>query len=161
MDSQTLFRSFRLNGRAPHLSDLDLYARVFGTVEGASRLAAYLQDWDRYLVSPWVMFHADYPVGVAGFRIGFGGEGLELSFHFLPEVAGQGLASEFVQAALDQAASLYREDQFFAMVSLDNAASIRVLEKVGFVGDPPAGGQRRMRLTLTPRAGQDRAVPSV
>jgi RimJ/RimL family protein N-acetyltransferase len=143
------FRSARLNGRAPHPGDRELYALLFGPDRGAARLAADLQDLDRHAVSPWVLLHADHPVGVAGFRIGFGGRGLELSFQFLPEVAGQGLASEFVQAAVDLGTATFREDHFFAMVDTDNPASIRVLEKAGFRADPHGPQQTRLRLALT------------
>jgi RimJ/RimL family protein N-acetyltransferase len=157
MDANIVFRSTRLNGRAPRLGDRALYILLFGTIPGEARLTADLQDWDRYQVSPWVLFHADHPVGVAGFRIGFGDEGLELSFHFLPEVAGQGLASEFVQAALDHATTVLLEDRFFACVEPDNLASIRVLEKAGFVADPSARGHAQMRLGLKPRLAANRA----
>lgn len=113
------------------------------------RLAADLQDLERHAVSPWVLLHADHPVGVAGFHIGFGDQGLELSFQFLPEVAGQGLASEFVQAAVDHGTTKFRESHFFAMVDKDNSASIRVLQKAGFQADPPTPKHRRLRLSLT------------
>lgn len=146
MDAQTVFRTTRLNGRPPREGDGALYALLFGAQAGATRLAADLQDWDRHRVCPWVLFHAGHPVGVAGFRIGFGDDGLDLSFHFLPELAGQGLASEFVQAALDHAASILKEDRFFASVAPDNAASIRVLQKAGFEAAPAKGGVVRMRL---------------
>lgn len=152
MDAQTLFRTARLSGRAPFPGASALYGQVFGPERGPARLAADLQDWSRHGVAPWVLFHAGNPVGVAGFRIGFGETGLELSFHFLPDVAGQGLASEFVQAALDHAAQTLREDRFFAFVAVDNAASIRVLEKAGFHRERETKGGYLMRLMLTPTA---------
>ena len=84
-----------------------------------------------------------------------------MSFHFLPEMAGQGLASEFLQAALDHASAVYRENRFFAIVAPDNRASIRVLEKAGFVGDAPVQGQIVMRLALTSGTAADRAGPDI
>jgi RimJ/RimL family protein N-acetyltransferase len=97
-------------------------------------------------------------VGVAGFRIGFGDEGLELSFHVLPEASGQGLASEFVQAALDHGTGVLREDRFFAFVGQDNAASMRILEKAGFARDREHDGEHLMRLAVTrPRAADPAA----
>lgn len=116
-----------------------------------------MQDWALHEVAPWVLSHAGHPVGVGGFRIGFGEGGLELSFHFLPEVAGQGLASEFVQAALDHAISVLREDGFFAFVAADNAPSIRILEKSGFITQRENNGERLMRLTVSPRTEAGRA----
>ena len=158
MDAPTLFRTARLSGRAPHAGAAALYGTLFGPDRGPARLAADLQDWSRHEVAPWVLSHAGHAVGVAGFRIGFGETGLELSFHFLPEVAGQGLASEFVQAALDHAATVLREDRFFAFVGTDNAASLRVLEKAGFGRERESRGEWLMRLTLSPQ-GAARAVP--
>jgi RimJ/RimL family protein N-acetyltransferase len=148
MSGPVLFRTARLSGRAPYPGAEPLYAVLFGPDRGPARLSADLQDWTRHQVAPWVLFHADHPVGVAGFRIGFGETGLELSFHFLPDVAGQGLASEFVQAALDTAVAELREDRFFAFVGIDNAASIRVLEKAGFLREREARGEYLMRLSL-------------
>jgi RimJ/RimL family protein N-acetyltransferase len=148
MDAQTLFRTARLSGRAPYAGATALYGALFGPDRGPARLSADLQDWSRHQVAPWVLFHADHPVGVAGFRIGFGETGLELSFHFLPDVAGQGLASEFVQAALDHAERTLREDRFFAFVGKDNAASIRILEKAGFSRERESRGEYLMRRTL-------------
>jgi RimJ/RimL family protein N-acetyltransferase len=159
MDEPTLFRSARLSGQAPHDGARSLYGILFGPERGPARLEADMQDWARHAVAPWVLSHAGHPVGAAGFRIGFGGHGLELSFHFLPDVAGQGLASEFVQTALDHAVSVLREDQFFAFVALDNAASIRILQKAGFVPDRIANGEQLMRLRLSPRSRSD-ARPS-
>lgn len=148
MTTTPLFRSARLTGHAPDRRAAPLYADLFGAARGSDRLAADLLDWSRHGVAPWTLFHAGRAVGVAGFRIGFGGEGLELSFHFLPDVAGQGLASEFVQAALDHAITTFREDHFHAEVAPDNAISIRVLEKAGFRPEPDGADPVRMRLVI-------------
>lgn len=148
MTPPPLFRSARLSGYAPDPRAAPLYAALFGAAHGSDRLAADLLDWSRHAVAPWTLFHAGREVGVAGFRIGFGTEGLDLSFHFLPDVAGQGLASEFVQAALDHATTTLREDRFQAEVAPDNAISIRVLEKAGFRPEPGGGSPIRMTLTL-------------
>lgn len=148
MTSPPLFRSARLSGYAPDRRAAPLYAELFGAARGSDRLAADLLDWSRHAVAPWTLFHAGRAVGVAGFRIGFGGEGLNLSFHFLPDVAGQGLASEFVQAALDHAITTLREDHFHAEVAPDNAISIRVLEKAGFRPEPGGADPIRMKLTI-------------
>jgi len=159
MTDTTVFRSARLSGRAPDAGARALYAVLFGPDKGPARLIADIQDWTRHQVAPWVLFHAGHPVGVAGFRIGFGEGGLELSFHFLPDVAGQGLASEFVQAALDHAISVMREDSFFAFVTSDNAPSIRILEKAGFVEQQERKGEKLMRLTLRPSPARQPAPP--
>ena len=150
METPTIFRSARLSGRAPYAGATALYSALFGPDKGPQRLDADMQDWSRHQVAPWVLFHAGHPVGVAGYRIGFGEDGLEISFHFLPEVAGQGLASEFVQAALDHATGALREDRFFAFVPKSNAEAQRVLEKAGFRIDREGNGEWLMRLSLNP-----------
>ena len=162
MNAQIVFRSARLSARPPHPDAQGLYTLLFGPDRGPARLAADRQDWARHAVAPWVLSHADHPVGVGGFRIGFGGTGLELSFHFLPEVAGQGLASEFVQAALDHAATVLLEDRFFAFVAPDNLPSIRILEKSGFVRDHDreTRDETLMRLHLRPGSGERPARPA-
>lgn len=157
MDNKTIFRSTRLNGRAATQNDAGLYAALFDHATAAARLAEDLADWERDQLAPWVLFHAEHAVGIAGFRRAAGGEALELRFDFLPEAAGQGLASEFVQAALDHATLVPGQDRFFAIVGDDNPASIRVLEKAGFHAAPDG---QRMQLDLRPRAGARRSDPT-
>lgn len=144
------FHTARLAGRPPSEGALALYKVLFGAERGAAELAIDVQDWERYQVAPWVLRHAGNPVGVGGFRLGFGGDGLQLTFHFLPEVWGQGLASEFVQGALDHAALSLREDRMFAFVAPDNLASRRVLDKAGFhqAGFDERRGEILLRLDL-------------
>lgn len=128
---------------------MPLYIELFGQQAGERRLLTDMQDWQRHAVAPWVLQHADRCVGVGGFHIGFGDDGLEIDFHFLPEMTGQGLASEFVQGALDHAATTWKEDRFFGVVEGDNPAAQRILEKAGF---RETRGDRRLRLRLTPGA---------
>ena len=160
MESAILFRSARLSGRAPFAGAEPLYGMLFGPDRGPARLTADMQDWTRHGVAPWVLHHAGHPVGAAGFRIGFGEGGLELSFHFLPDLAGQGLASEFVQAALDHAIAELREDSFFAYVTEDNAPSIRILEKAGFKAERSRDGEILMRLSLPEWSADHHAAPA-
>lgn len=133
MDMQTPpFRTQRLTGRPPEPGAAALYTRLFPG-SGKDDLSRDRQDWARHAIAPWTLSHAGHDVGVGGFRIGFAEDGLEVLFHFLPEVWGQGLASEFLNAALDHARSTLREDHFFGHVARDDAASRRVMEKAGFV----------------------------
>lgn len=148
MTQGIVFRTLRLSGRAPTPAAAGLYDALFGA-QAAAQLESDVQDWTLRAVAPWTLSHAGHDVGVGGFRIGFGDAGLELSFHFLPEVWGQGLASEFVQGALDHAGLVLREDRFFAHVEPDNAPSIRVLSKAGFTVDPAAEDDVLMRLNLS------------
>ena len=157
MDNKTIFRSTRLNGRAATHADAALYAALFDPATAQARLAADLADWAQHQLAPWVLFHAEHAVGVAGFRRAGTDAALELRFDFLPDTAGQGLASEFVQAALDHATLVPGQDQFFAIVQDDNPASIRVLEKAGFTAAPDG---QRMQLDLRPRAGARQSDPT-
>jgi len=125
------FRTTRLSGRPPRPSALGLYRRLFeGT--GESDLDRDIQDWDRHRIAPWTLTHAGHDVGVGGFRIGFADEGLEVLFHFVPEVWGQGLSSEFLTAALDYGRQDLRETRFFGRAGADDTASWRVMDKAGF-----------------------------
>lgn len=159
MDHATIFRSTRLNGRATSPEDAALYTALFDAATAQARLAADLADWQAHGLAPWVLFHAEHAVGVAGFRHGDTDEGLELRFDFLPDVAGQGLASEFVQAALDHAMLVQGQDRVFARVSDDNPASMRVLAKAGFTADPTMASGGQMCLALRPKVVARRPDP--
>ncbi len=140
------FRTSRLSGRPPRPLALSLYIKLFGA-SGEGDLNRDIQDWDRHRIAPWTLAHASHDVGVGGFRIGFAENGLEVLFHFTPDVWGQGLASEFLSAALDHGRKVLREDRFFGRVASDDLASERVMTKAGFVdrGDT-VDGQRLLRL---------------
>jgi len=159
MTTTKLFRSTRLTGHPPSDEATRIYQTLFDEEGAEWRLQRDKMDWARHNVAPWVLHHAGAAVGVGGFRIGFGAEGLELSFHFLPEFWGQGLASEFVQAALDHATLCFREDRFFAVAGVKNTASIRVLEKAGFqkYGCDDVSCLLRLNLSETPVQPLDQA----
>lgn len=146
MDSASiLFRTTRLTGRAPGPGALSLYVRLFDE-NGAGDLDRDMQDWSRHAIAPWTLTHAGHDVGVGGFRIGFADDGLEVLFHFVPEVWGQGLASEFLSAALEHAKTTLRETQFFGYTHADETASRRVMEKAGFEAADSDGPGLLMRL---------------
>lgn len=149
MDTRTpLFRTQRLTGRPPCPEALPLYTRLFRDA-GAGDLSRDSQDWARHAIAPWTLTHAGHDVGVGGFRIGFAEDGLEVLFHFVPEVWGQGLASEFLSAALDHARTTLREDHFFGHVDAGDDASRRVMEKAGFQPAPgPATDDAGPRLLM-------------
>lgn len=136
----------RLTGRPPSPEALPLYGRLFDGA-GESDLNRDVQDWQRHQIAPWTLTHAGHDVGVGGFRIGFADDGLEVLFHFIPEVWGQGLASEFLTAALDHAQTILREDHFFGFIKPEDTASRRVMEKAGFLETPGKDDSRvQMRL---------------
>lgn len=131
MDDSVAFRTIRLSGRAPSPLALGLYQRLFET-RSESDLDRDMQDWQRHRIAPWTLAHAGHDVGVGGFRIGFGDDGLEVLFHFLPEVWGQGLASEFLIASLDHANYTLRATRFFGRIPAASEQSRRIMEKAGF-----------------------------
>lgn len=134
-------------GRPPQPSALQLYVSLF-TTSGEGDLNRDIQDWSRHRIAPWTLTHAGHDVGVGGFHIGFADNGLEVLFHFIPEVWGQGLASEFLTAALDHARRDLREDRFFGRVATEDTASLRVMEKAGFqatADESPSGILMRLK----------------
>lgn len=146
MVDRVAFRTMRLTGRAPSPMVLGLYQNLFGE-KGEGDLERDMQDWGRHRIAPWTLSHANHDVGVGGFRIGFGDDGLEVVFHFIPEVWGQGLASEFLIASLDHARYTLRATRFFGRVRGVSDRSRRVMEKAGFkVTEEEADGQLVMRL---------------
>ena len=56
----------------------------------------------------------------------------DLGFAFLPDHWGKGYAFEAASAVLDQARDVFRLTRILAITSLDNDASIKLLEKLGF-----------------------------
>lgn len=141
------FSTSRLSGRPPRPMALALYRKLF-EAKGEGDLNRDIQDWDRHRIAPWTLAHAGHDVGVGGFRIGFAEDGLEVLFHFSPEVWGQGLASEFLTAALDHGRKTLREDRFFGRVADDDVASQRVMTKAGFVDTGElVDGKRLLRLS--------------
>lgn len=58
-------------------------------------------------------------------------EDVDLGFAFLPRFWGQGFAHEAAAAVLDYGREVLELDRIVAITSPDNAASIRLLEKLG------------------------------
>lgn len=63
-------------------------------------------------------------------------DAVDVGYRFLPECWGRGLATEACAATLDFAFETIGLEEVIALVLPDNAASVRVLEKVGM---EPAG----------------------
>ncbi|WP_224815282.1 GNAT family N-acetyltransferase [Hasllibacter sp. MH4015] len=131
MDDAQTFQTMRLSGVPPRPGALPIYDALFDGA-GESNLDRDIQDWRRHQIAPWTLRHAGQCVGVGGFRLGFGEDGLEIVFRFLPAFWGQGLASEFLTSALDHARRHLKEDRFFGYVPAGQIAARRVLEKAGF-----------------------------
>ncbi|MGO1051768.1 GNAT family N-acetyltransferase [Crossiella sp. CA198] len=96
-----------------------------------------VEDWARDGISYWAVRLAD-----TGELLGYGGlrhatvDGqptLNLAYRFRPSAWGQGYAPEMARAAVDWARRARPDLPVSLVTSFDNAASIRVAEKLGFV----------------------------
>ena len=74
-------------------------------------------------------------IGHCGFLALEDGSGVELLYAFDPTVWGKGIASEAAQICLDYARQHGLWEHLYALAYPENAASIRVLEKLGFYPD--------------------------
>jgi ribosomal-protein-alanine N-acetyltransferase len=147
----------RLEYRAPEPGDERYYAELtespevgtwlrpppldpFGPEDAGIWMASDVEHWRELGYGPWLLFALDGGgfVGRAGLRSTEveGRPEIELAWAVLPRWWGQGLATEAAGAAIGVA----RErgiDRLVAFTLHDNAASRRVMEKLGmrFVGD--------------------------
>ena len=132
--------------------------------ETAERLlgAALSEDWpsaDLLDVLPrlaaavpfgaWVIVERESAtvVGDVGFLGGPGADRtVEIGYSVIPGRRGRGYAAEAVRALVDWALEESRVDAVVAGCEPENSASIRVLERVGFVRTGELDGQIRWRL---------------
>ena len=91
--------------------------------------AAMLRDWG---VGLHLVEAGGVPAGFCGLLRREGRPDLDLGFAFLPEFRGQGLATEAATAVLDHARETLGLRRVAAFVSPGNAASVRVLDRLGF-----------------------------
>ena len=90
-------------------------------------------------------------VGVAGFRPDHEPPVMELVYALLPTCCGRGLATEMARAMVELAFHRHGWTLLRAAVDEPNAASIRVLERLGFApaGESPGAFGRMLHFTLT------------
>ena len=92
------------------------------------------------------------PVGTCGLLRKPWLDAPDLGYALLPEAAGRGYATETGRAVLNWALDALRLPRVVAVVQPDNAASIRVLEKLGFAPDgtvtEPTRGEELARFAL-------------
>ena len=146
-DTLPEFRTLRLNCRPVQPSDtpfyVDLFSRQelvahrpdptpFDAAQSATSLGEDIAHWHRHGFGRWALIHAGRVVGLGGLTLKFQHRGLNLSYHLLPDLWGQGLASEFVRGALDYARDTLKAETVYGLVRPSNTASIRVLTKAGF-----------------------------
>jgi RimJ/RimL family protein N-acetyltransferase len=103
--------------------------------EVEAKLAREIATQDSMQVQYWPIFLLDTGehVGCTGLRPYRPAERVyELGFHLLPAYWGQGLAEEAARAVIGHAFSTLGANGLFAGHHPENAASRRVLEKLGF-----------------------------
>ncbi|HNQ14853.1 MAG TPA: GNAT family N-acetyltransferase [Pyrinomonadaceae bacterium] len=71
-------------------------------------------------------------IGICGFVRRPGLDGPDIGFAFLPQFERQGFALESATAMMRYGAQVLGFTRVFAITTLDNAGSIRLLEKLGF-----------------------------
>ena len=143
--------------------DANVTARI-GTVDAAARLALEMRHQRELGFQYWPMFdRGGDGDGPAAF-VGCGGlrpraperRTYELGFHLRPAFWGQGLATEAARAVVRWAFDKLEARELFAGHHPENAASRRVLLKIGFryTGDEffPPTGLMHPGYSLTPGA---------
>lgn len=161
------FGTLRINCQPVRLDDVSFYKLLFSfpeisafrpggaahsDAEIAQKLDRHIAHWQRHGFGQWMLSHAGQMIGIGGLSVRGGFSGLKLSYHLLPEMWGQGLASEFVRASLDYARDSLGSEEVFGLVRPTNIASIRVLEKAEFrdsgLLDLDGGPMRELRRAL-------------
>ncbi|MCY1082756.1 GNAT family N-acetyltransferase [Archangium lansingense] len=117
---------------------MDVHAlEELGKVIGLER---WLGDWARHGVGYWAVERRDAP----GTIVGFSGmrhkelEGqrvLNLAYRFSPQCWGSGYATEAARVALALARQHIPDVPVVAIISLENAPSLRVAERLGMRRD--------------------------
>jgi len=128
-----------------HLADLvELHldpqvARYLGGVRSPETTKAYLADnmahWDRHGFGLWVLRTTSGEfAGRAGIRhvVVDDVDEIEIAYTFKRTLWGQGLASEIAEALTDIGLSHFKLLSLIGLISAENAASRRVLEKLNY-----------------------------
>lgn len=107
---------------------------VFETVDDAYETIEYLMNQYSGEEGPFV-----YPVVTkSGKNIGYvqlvnADEGWEIGYHIAKEYTGNGFATEAVEAFLPVVAKMRGLDKIYGICLAENVASVKVMEKLGFV----------------------------
>ena len=146
--STYFLKSPRLGFRTWTMEDTSLALSLWGNLEVTrtfggpftesqiyERLAREIADQLTYKLQYWPAFllENDAFAGCCGLRpYKTGKQIFELGFHFLPQFWGKGLATEAAQTVIAYAFGPLKLKGLFAGHHPENAASKRVLEKLGF-----------------------------
>ena len=109
------------------------------TAEGSlERLRGQISHQEQHGFSKWGVCErvSGALIGDCGIQLLESGPDVELGFHLRRSVWGRGYATEAARACLDASFAGLGLDEVIAIVAPGNAASVRVLEKIGM---QPAG----------------------
>ena len=97
-------------------------------------LVRYIDAYERlgFGVYLTLLRETQIPIGICGLIKRDGLDDVDVGYAFLPQYWSQGYASEAVSAVLAHARNALEIGRILGITTLDNAASIRVLEKAGF-----------------------------
>lgn len=114
--------------------------------------AADLSHWKAHSCGRYIIEIDGEPVGFCGLTVRDGIEGLNLSYHLLPEHWGRGHATSLVRGLVVFAErQLPQHGPIYGLVRPANPASVRVLVKAGFAcsGELIHGGAPTTRYSRT------------
>jgi len=145
MDHFTTARLSAEKLREDHLADLiELHldpevSRYLGGVRSPDKTKAYLIDniahWDRHGFGLWVLRTKDGAfAGRAGIRhvLVEGVDEIEIAYTFKRSLWGQGFASEIAKVLTRIGLSQLRLPSLIGLISVENAASRRVVERLNY-----------------------------
>ena len=127
----------RLNGNPDFMRHM---GPVMASEDSWRQMAMLAGHWQLRGYGLWAVEHEGAMIGRIGLYYPEGWPDLEVGWALAPEVWGRGLATEGGRAALDQAVNVLGRSDPVSVIHPDNAASIRVAEKLG------AGFERKMSL---------------
>jgi RimJ/RimL family protein N-acetyltransferase len=97
--------------------------------------ARTLADYEKYGFGRWACVYkaSGEVIGFAGLKYRENLREVDLGYRFLPAYWGQGLATEAGRAVLDYGFAHLAMKRVIGLVEPENIASVRVLEKLGFI----------------------------
>ncbi len=107
------------------------------SLDAAKEAIANYPDFDQHGFGRWacILKESQAIIGFCGLKYLADLEVVDVGYRFLPQYWGRGLATEACTASLDFGFTTLGLDEIVGLVMPENAASIRVLEKVGMQPD--------------------------
>lgn len=122
------------------------------SVESARIAIATYPDFDTVGYGRWacLLRETEQIIGFCGLKYLPELDEVDVGYRFLPEFWGQGFATEASAASIQFGFEILQIDRVIGLVLPDNAASIRVLEKVGMrlVGEREFAGRMALQYLI-------------